>query len=187
MSKKYYRAGGKTKRGRSIMYVHEQSQSSSSRSRFFLILKYALLIALICAVIYLLFFLHTNSVIVFFNRTLISEKTIFAIDLNIVDSEISHYLFSILNSLLIGVYLSAVLPTSGKRSKYVTILLIAFVIIFAILSVGYIGIFLYLNLNFLAERIYISNSVQGLIFFSKNIAFFLTLYAISLLIESETD
>ena len=180
----FTRLGGKRKGGKPIVnkYVIGQGQSSHSIS-FFSILKILIVVAVIC----LLIFVHFYGYVIWFNRNAISEQTLVAIDLNIVQSEVSHYLFSILNSLLLGVYLSATFPLSGKRSRYVTIALVVFIVVFAILSFGYVGIFLYLNFNFLQEKTFISNQVEGLRFFITNIAWFLLLYGISLLIESEVD
>ena len=181
----FTRLVGKTKGGRPVVnrYVIGSSQGSAQSS----FLKNVLLIVLVIGLGLWFYWLHTNGLIVWFNRELISEKTIIAIDLNIVQSEVSHYLFSILNSLLLGVYLSATFPISGKRSRNITIALVGFIIIFAILSLGYVGIFLYLNFNFLQEKTYISNQMEGLRFFISNLHWFLLLYAISLLIESEVD
>ena len=181
----FTRLGGKTKGGRPVVnkYTIGLSQGSA-QSTFF---KNLIIFILITGLGIWLYWLHNNGLIVWFNRNLISESTMFAIDLNIVESEVSHYLFSILNSLLLGVYLSATLPISGKRSRNITIALVAFIIIFAILSLGYVGIFLYLNFNFLSEKTYISNQIEGLRFFISNLQWFLLLYAISLLIESEVD
>ena len=184
-STSFTRLGGKTKSGRPVVnkYFIGSSQGSAQSS----FLKNLLLIILAIGLALWFYWLHTSGLIVWFNRTLISEKTIIAIDLNIVQSNVSHYLFSILNSLLIGVYLSATFPLSGKRSRYVSIILIVFIIVFAVLSLGYVGIFLYLNFHFLQEKTFISNQVEGIKFFVSNIAWFLLLYAISLLIESEVD
>lgn len=179
----FTRLGGKTKGGRPVVKKYMLNQGSGQSFSFLTILKIVLVLSLVIWLIWL----HTKGLVVWFNRSLISESTIFAIDLNIVESEISHYLFSILNSLLLGVYISAVLPLSGKRSYVVSIILILIVIAFAVLSMGYIGIFLYLNFNFLQEKVYISNQVEGVKFFISNIAWFLLLYAMSLLIESEVD
>lgn len=185
MKQTFTRLGGKTKGGRPIVnkYIIGQGQGSAQLS----FLKYFLMFLLIVGLGLWLYWLHINGLIVWFDRNLISESTLIAVDLNIVQSEVSHYLFSILNSLLIGVYLSAVFPLSGKRSKYFTISLIAFVIAFAILSLGYVGIFLYLNFNFLSANTFISNQKEGLEFFLLNLHWFLLLFAISLIIESEVD
>lgn len=180
-----YRLGGKSKSGKPIVYQYNFGNAKDSNASSFLKIFFLFLFVIGFAV--WLYWLHINSLIVWFNRNLISEKTIIAVDLNIVQSEISHYLFSILNSLLLGVYLSATLPLSGKRSKYITIGLIVFIVLFAILSLGYVGLFLYLNFNFLNEKVFISNQVEGIKFFITNIAWFLLLYAISLLIEAEVD
>lgn len=184
-STSFTRLGGKTKGGRPVVnkYVIGSSQGSA-QSNF---LKNLLIFVLVIGLGIWLYWMHNSGLIVWFNRELISDKTLIAIDLNIVQSEVSHYLFSILNSLLLGVYLSATFPLSGKRSRYITLGLVIFAIAFAILSLGYVGIFLYLNFSFLSEKTFISNQIEGLRFFISNIAWFLLLYAISLLIESEVD
>ncbi len=181
----FTRLNGKTKGGRPVVnkYTIGQSQGSIQSFSFLSILKIVLVLSLVIWLIWL----HTKGVVVWFNRSLISESTLIAVDLNIVQSEVSHYLFSILNSLLLGVYLSATFPLSGRRSRYITLALIIFVVAFAIFSLGYVGVFVYLNFDFLSAKTFISNQKEGLEFFLLNLRWFLLLYAISMLIESEVD
>lgn len=181
-SKATYRLGGTRKGGSKVVYVHEnESKSSFSFKTFFIILAFL-------AFIYFLYYLHINSWVVWFNRSLYSqERTLLLIDLNILTIEFEHYFWSLLNGLMMGVYLSALLPLSGKRSKYVSFALIAFIFLFAICSFGYLGILIYIRLDFLQSYLYISNQKEGIEFFLANLNWFLSLYAISFIIESEVD
>lgn len=181
-SKATYRLGGTRKGGSKVVYVHENESKSSFPSKsFFIILA-------LLAFIYLLYYLHINSIIVWFNRSLfLQERTLLLIDLNILTVEFEHYFWSLMNGLMMGVYLSALLPLSGKRSKYVSFALIAFVVLFTILSLGYLGILIYIRLDFLQSHLYISNQREGIEFFLANLIWFSTLYAISFIIESEVD
>jgi len=179
----FTRLQGKSKSGRPI--VQKFSLDGQNRTTSFL--KYFFLFLLFIGLGYLFYYLHITGVVVWFNRSLISDKTLIAIDLNILQVEFEHYFWSLLVGLIFGVYLSALLPVSGKRSKYITAALIAIVFVFAILSLGYIGIFVWLNFPFLKYNVFISNQREGIEFFIGNLSFFLLLYAISFLIESEVD
>jgi len=179
----FTRLHGKSKSGKPIV----QKYSLYCQNRSYTALKYFFLILLILLLGYGLYYLHVNGLVVWFDRNLISEKTIIAIDLNILQIEFEHYFWSLLVGLIFGVYLSALLPVSGKRNKYITVVLIAIVFVFAILSLGYIGIFVWMNFPFLKYNTFISNQREGISFFIENLAFFLLLYAISFLIESEVD
>lgn len=180
----FTRLGGKRKGGKPIVnkYVIGQGQSSHSIS-FFSVLKIILIVGL-CLWLY---WLHVNGLVVWFNRNLISDKTIFSIDLYKAENEYLHYLYNLLNVLLIGVWFSAISPVSGKRSFYISIALIIALYVISILNFGYVGLYLWLNFDFLNEKVYISNDIQGIKFFLSNFAFFLLVYAISFLIEAEVD
>ena len=177
----FTRLRGKSKGGRPI--VEKYSIGVAKDSHAILFLKIFVVIGLIG----LLYYLHISQIVVWFNRNLICEKTIIAIDFNFLQIEIDHYFWSILNGLMMGVYLSALLPISGKRNKNLTMVLVIAIVVISFLSLGYLGIFVYINLPIFIERIYISNQIEGVRFFMTNIAFFLLLYAISFIIESELD
>lgn len=177
----FTRLRGKSKGGRPI--VEKYTIGGAKDSHAILFLKIFVVIALLA----LLYYLHISQIIVFFNRNLICEKTIIAFDFNFLQIEIDHYFWSLLNGLIFGVYLSALLPISGKRNKNLTIVLVIGVIIISIMSLGYLGIFIYANLPIFVSKTYISNQIEGAEFFISNLAFFLLLYAVSFIIEAEVD
>lgn len=180
-----YRTGGKSKGGRPIINQYTMGLTEDSHS--FSFLKYLFLILIIVGLIYLIYYLQVNGLIVWFDHSLISEKTIVFVGFHTAENEYEHYLWNILNVLLIGVFLSAIAPVSGKKSFYVSIFLIVCVYLLGILNMGYIGLDLILNFDFLISKRYISNNIQGVIFFIQNLYFFLMVFAISFLIEAETD
>lgn len=180
-----YRVAGRKKGGRPV--IEQYKIDTTGGSNRWSAIKIFFLILLAVGLGYLLYYLHINSIVVWFNRNLISEKTIFSIDLYKAENEYLHYLYNLLNVLLIGVWLSAISPVSGKRSFYISIALIIALYVISILNFGYVGLYLWLNFDFLNEKVYISNDIQGIKFFLSNIAFFLLVYAISFLIEAEVD
>lgn len=179
--KQITRLRGKSKGGKPIVEKYTIGGTKDSHAITFL------KIFVILGLIGLLYYLHISQIVVWFNRNMISEKTIIAIDFNFLQIEIDHYFWSILNGLMMGVYLSAVLPISGKRNKNLTIVLVIAIVIISILSLGYLGIFVYINLPVFVSKTYISNQIEGTEFFITNLAFFLLLYAGSFIIEAEVD
>ena len=179
--KQITRLRGKSKGERPI--VEKYTIGGAKDSHAILFLKKFVVIALLA----LLYYLHISQIVVWFNRNLICEKTIIAIDFNLLQIEVNHYFWSILNGLMMGVYLSALLPISGKRNKNLTIILVVAIVIISILSLGYLGIFIYANLPIFVSKTYISNQIEGAEFFITNLAFFLLLYAVSFIIEAEVD
>lgn len=179
--KQITRLRGKSKGGKPIVEKYTIGGTKDSHAITFL------KIFVVVALIGLIYYLHISQIVVWFNRNLICEKTLLAIDFNFVQIEIEHYFWSILNGLMMGVYLSALLPVSGKRNKNLTIVLVIAIVIISVLSLGYLGIFIYINLPIFVSKTYISNQIEGAEFFITNIAFFLLLYAISFIIEAEVD
>lgn len=178
-TKTAYRMSGRKMETYNLTY--NNSKSGFNYKLFFSII--AIVIIIVLAI-----YFHLNGVIVFFDNSLVVEgKTIGYFDFNYEETGVSHYIFTIANGLLIGVYMSALLPLSGKRGKWITLVLVILIITFSIMSFGYVGILIYLNIPILSEKTYISNASTGLSFFISNLAFFLILYAMSLLIESEVD
>lgn len=179
--KQITRLRGKSKGGRTIVEKYTIGGAKDSHAITFL------KIFVVVALIGLIYYLHISQIVVWFNRNLICEKTIITFDFNFLQIEIEHYFWSILNGLMIGVYLSALLPISGKKNKNLTIVLVIAIVIISVLSLGYLGIFVYINLPIFISKTYISNQIEGTEFFITNIAFFLLLYAISFIIEAEVD
>ena len=125
--------------------------------------------------------------IVLFNRELISEETIIAFDFNFIEAEIEHYLFTVANSLIFGFYIGIIIPQSGRRNIKVSFITFCIVIAVAVLSLGYLGVYLLLNFDFLPVKIFVSNQKEGIEFFIGNIVFFTSVFASSFLIQSEID
>ncbi len=178
--KQITRLRGKTKGGKPIVEKYTIGGAKDSHAMTFFKIFIVVLIGL-------LYYLHISQIVVWFNRNLICEKTIIAIDFNFLQIEVNHYFWSILNGLMLGVYLSALLPISGKRNKNLTLVLVIAIVIISILSLGYLGIFIYANLPIFVSKTYISNQIEGAEFFITNLAFFLLLYGVSFIIEAEVD
>lgn len=132
-----------------------------------------------------LYLLISKRIVLFSRET--NDNTIVVIDLNIVQKEIQHYVFTLATTLLLGIYAVATFPLSGKKNKYFTGAGIAVVLFAAIYMVGYLGLYLQLNFSFLHTNVFISNQREGLEFFLGNLDFLMLIYASSFLFESEVD
>lgn len=188
MSKKlqFTQLGGKTKSGKPIVKKYKVDIGQTKDSHSIQNLKTIIIVVVVILLIIALIYGQIEGYVVWFNRSAINSNTIFAIDLNFVEIELEHYLWSLINALLIGVYISALVPLSGKKDYRITIILIIVIIVIAILSLGYLGIFLFIDLPIFCVKTFISNQIEGTEFFIANIAFFLIIYASSFLIEAET-
>lgn len=94
------------------------------------------------------------------------------------------FIFTILNALILGVYLNClnlVIPTKKVNS------LIIFIVIWIIFSCfGMFGLRITFNFPFLIYQSYTSNTAEGILFFIMNLTYFCLIYILSFLIESET-
>jgi hypothetical protein len=177
-----YKTGGKNKKGQTVMNKYEFTPTEE-KSSFPIKTFFYFCLAIILFLVF--YYLHNNSVIVWFDSSLERSFTVIAIDFNFEKIEIEHYFWSIAISLLMGVYLTTLIPLNGERNVYITAVLVCFIIGFAILNLGYLGIRLFLNFPFLNEKTYISNSVEGAIFMIQNFAFLTIIFVMSFFIESE--
>lgn len=117
----------------------------------------------------------------------IARNTLVFIGYNIADSEVSHYLWTMLNSLMLGLMLFAIVPMKGNRSKWLTGILIVAIVVLSILQFSNMGLQLTIYSDYLSYNTYISNSEDGSEFLINNLTLFLTAYGLSFLLESEVD
>lgn len=93
-------------------------------------------------------------------------------------------LYSMLNSYLIGVFIN-VLGFSGKQKQIQRIIIFVVASIIMISSASLIGISITINLPFLIEKVFTTNTGQGAVFFISNILLFNSLIIASFLSEGE--
>ena len=101
-------------------------------------------------------------------------------------SQESSILYTLLNALVFGVYINAlgIFNKGTRKLKYKLIILFVAIIIM-ITGFGYFDIQLHFNFWFFAYKIFSSSSVHGINFFWVNLYFWMCVYFLSYLIESE--
>lgn len=116
-----------------------------------------------------------------------SEIKFFCLQIMITDNPIESVLYYILNSLLLGLYLN----TIGFNMSLTTIRtkIILLIVIIIIIAIGIQGISFRITviLPFLTHYSYQPNAIDGILFFSDNVAFLISLYLMSFLLESDKE
>lgn len=95
-------------------------------------------------------------------------------------------LYSLLNSMLIGVWLNVIGFGFKNKEKTMRFVLLAVASIFMISSASLVGIRITLNIPILAEKVFETNTGQGAIFYISNIALFDAVSLSSFIAEGES-
>lgn len=103
-----------------------------------------------------------------------------------VNSDNSNFIWSILNVLIIGIFMNIIGIGSSMKQVNRTFLLLA-VVYLAIVGFGYFGFLIKFNLPFLIYKKYETNTIRGIYFLTLNIVFLLLVFFISFLSESDVS
>jgi len=92
-------------------------------------------------------------------------------------------IFTILNGLVMGVYLNTIgLTSSSKKAN----MLVVFMIIWIVFScIGLFGFRITLNFEIFLYKSYTSNTAEGILFFVSNLPYLALIFMLSHLIEGE--
>lgn len=94
-------------------------------------------------------------------------------------------IFTLLNSLIMGMYVTCLGWSVGASKWYIKLLLIGIVGLFLYLGFTNVGLKVCSNLPIFLVSCYESNSAQGIVFFLGNLLFFTALFGLTFITEGE--
>ena len=151
-----------------ILYFRKDKESFSDTALFLRILVYS-------AVIILFLLIFVFRVIVLYITA--GKET---------GSE--SWIFTICNALLLGIYINVIGFQSNISNNAIRYIIIFTLVFIALSGLGYLGILIEFRKpvsDILFYNEYQSNSAKGIYFFSFNVLFFILIYFISFITESE--
>lgn len=122
--------------------------------------------------------------VIFGNFMSVEQSTIFNVYFTLNDPE-ANFVFSLSNGMMLGAYM-AILYSGNISSKTLKIIIFLTTIIMAILGVG-IGFCFEVYLPTFVVQKFASNTEDGILFFTGNIALLSLIFFASLFAESESD
>lgn len=105
----------------------------------------------------------------------------------LIGSQESSILFTVLNSLVFGVYFNIVGLRFGITKQNTKLVILVILIIVMLLGFGYFDLQFEFNFFFFAYKIYSTSSYHGIYFFTYNIYIWSSIYFLSFFIESEVE
>lgn len=103
-----------------------------------------------------------------------------------VDSTNSNFIWTILISILLGIYMSILGITNSMKNPNRIMLLIITIYLFLV-GLGIFGFLIYIDMPFLLYKFYESNTIRGIYFLLSNLYILIIFYVVSFLTESEVS
>jgi hypothetical protein len=141
----------------------------------FVILFIAIFIIFYLKYIIIMFGMYQNNI----------PKAFLVIQIILEESSLSGTIFTLLNALIMGMYISVLGLLDTHSSKLWKYVLFIAIIILAVMGLSGIGFRITLLTDFLIYKSYCDNTVEGIVFFISNLPLLTSIYFISFLTESE--
>ena len=170
MKETYYRANGKEFKTLNLCVNNGRKEKRSINETFSTFKFIVSLILIVCVVIFLIW-------------TFLQGKWNFKIKYE--ENIVKHYVFTLSTGFLSGMYISVLFANKGLQNKKIKILVIVFIIYLSILNLTSLGIYFYVDLPFLIQKEFQSNSELGILFFTRNLPLWTIIFASSFLLESD--
>ncbi|MBD3216221.1 MAG: hypothetical protein GF311_26645 [Candidatus Lokiarchaeota archaeon] len=127
--------------------------------------------------VYVVVFLIVIVVFLFVYRVIIIEF--------LEENEGGSFIWTLLNSLLLGMYVVAIGLTMGGRKGILKAIMLVSVVYITLSWGGYIGLRVTINIIIFVEKVFESNTIQGVFFLTWNWYIFIIIFVASNLTESE--